>query len=61
MLNIDHISEEVADLDTQEVLNIKVTAEKYKVKHKTFENQWKSKSVSIKKTVFTYRQCLINS
>ena len=39
MLNIDRIPEAIADLDTQEVLNVKATAEKYKVNRKTLENR----------------------
>ena len=61
MLNIDRISEAIADLDAQEVLNVKATAEKYKVKRKTLKNRWKGKSVLIKEAVSTYRQCLTNS
>ena len=38
MLNIKRIPKAVADLDTQEVPNIKATAEKYSVTRKTLEN-----------------------
>jgi hypothetical protein len=61
MLNIDRIPEAVADLDTQEVPNVKATAEKYGVNRKTLENRWKGKSVSMQEAVSTYRQCLTNS
>ena len=39
MLNIDRIPEAIADLDTQEVPNVKATAEKYEVNRKTLENR----------------------
>jgi hypothetical protein len=39
MLNIDCILEAVADLDAQEVPNVKATAEKYGVNRKTLENR----------------------
>ena len=61
MLNIDRIPEAIADLDTQEVPNVKATAEKYEVNRKTLENRWKGKSVSIEKTVSIHRQALTNS
>ena len=61
MLNIDRIPEAIADLDTQEVPNVKATAEKYEVNRKTLENRWKGKSVSMQEAVSTYRQCLTNS
>jgi hypothetical protein len=54
MRNIYRILEAIADLETQERLNIKATAKKYKIKHKTLENRWKSKSVLIEKAVLTY-------
>ena len=61
MLNIERIPEVVADLDTQEVPNIKATAEKYGITRKTLENRWKGKSVSIEEAVSIHRQCLTNS
>jgi hypothetical protein len=61
MRNIHCVPEAISDLETQERPNIKATAEKYKVKRKTLENQWKGKSVSIEEAVLTYRQCLTNS
>jgi hypothetical protein len=39
MLNIDRIPEAIADLNTQEVPNVKATAEKYRINRKTFENR----------------------
>ena len=54
MRNIHRISEEIADLETQERPNVKATAEKCKVERKTLENQWKEdKSVSIKRAIST--------
>ena len=38
MLNIHLIPKAIADLETQEVPNIKATAEKYKIKRKTLKN-----------------------
>ena len=61
MLNIHLIPEAIADLETQEVLNMKAMAEKYGIKRKTLENRWKGKSVSIEKTVSIHRQALTNS
>jgi hypothetical protein len=37
MRNIDRISDAIADLDTQEVPNVKATAEKYEVNRKTLK------------------------
>ena len=61
MRNIDRIPEAITDLESQEKPNVKATAEKYDVARKTLEDQWKGKSVSIKKAVSIYRQCLTNS
>jgi hypothetical protein len=51
MRNIDRISDAIADLDAQEVPNVKATAEKYEVNRKTLENQWKGKSVSMQEAL----------
>jgi hypothetical protein len=39
MRNIYRVLEAISDLETQERPNIKATAEKYRVKRKTLENQ----------------------
>ena len=39
MRNIDRIPEAIADLESQEVPNVKATAEKYNVAYKILENQ----------------------
>ena len=39
MLNIYLIPKAIAYLETQEVPNMKATAEKYKIKRKTLENR----------------------
>ena len=39
MRNIDRIPEEITDLESQEVPNVKATAEKYDVARKTLENR----------------------
>ena len=61
MRNIDRIPEAIADLESQEVPNVKATAEKYDVTRKTLENQWKGKSISMEECISIYRQCLTNS
>jgi hypothetical protein len=61
MRNIDRIPEAIADLESQEVPNVKATAEKYDVTRKTLENRWKGKSTSMEEAISTHRQCLTNS
>jgi len=61
MRNIDRIPEAIADLESQEVPNVKATAEKYDVARKTLENRWKGKSVSMEEAVSIHRQCLTNA
>ena len=61
MRNIDRIPEEITDLESQEVPNVKATAEKYDVARKTLENRWKGKSVSIEEAVSIHRQYLTNA
>ena len=61
MRNIDRIPEEITDLESQEVPNVKATAEKYDVARKTLENRWKGKSVSMEEAVSIHRQCLTNA
>jgi hypothetical protein len=39
MPNINRIPEAIADLESQEVPNIKATAEKYNINRKTLENR----------------------
>ena len=61
MRNIDCIPKAIADLESQEVPNVKATAEKYDVERKTLENRWKGKSASMEEAVSIHRQCLTNS
>jgi transposase-like protein len=61
MPNISRIPEAIADLESQEVPNIKAIAEKYNVNRKTLENRWKGKSVSMQEAISTYRQYLTTS
>ena len=61
MRNIDRIPEVVADLESQEVPNVAVTARKHCVAQKTLEDWWKGKTVSLKEAVSTHRQCLTNA
>ena len=51
MPNLDQIPEAIADLDMQEVPNIRETTRKYKVVHKTLGNRWQGKITSIAKAV----------
>ena len=61
MRNIHRIPEAIADLESQDVPNVKATAEKYDVNRKTLENRWKGKSTSMEACVSNHRQCLTNS
>lgn len=61
MRNIHRIPEAIADLESQDVPNIKATVEKYDVNRKTLENRWKGKSTSMEACVSNHRQCLTNS
>jgi hypothetical protein len=61
MRNIHRIPEAIADLESQDVPNVKATAEKYDVTRKTLENRWKGKSISMEAHVSSNRQCLTNS
>ena len=61
MRNIHRIPEAIADLESQDVPNVKATAEKYDVNRKPLENRWKGKSTSMEACVSNHRQCLTNS
>jgi hypothetical protein len=58
MRNIRRIPDAIADLESQDVPNVKATAEKYDVTRKTLENRWKGKSTSMETCVSNNRQCL---
>ena len=61
MPNLDRIPEEIADLDTQEVPNIRETARKYKVDRKTLGNRQQGKTTSIVEAVSETHQALTNA
>jgi Tc5 transposase DNA-binding domain len=61
MPNLHRIPEAIADLDTQEVPNIRSTAIKYGLCPKTLENRWKGKSISMQEAVSIHRQALTNA
>jgi hypothetical protein len=61
MRNIHRIPEAIADLESQDVPNVKATAEKYDVNRNTLGNRWKEKSTSMEACVSSDRQCLTNS
>ena len=61
MHNTQCILEAIADLESQEVSNVKATAEKHNIKRKTLENHWKSRLISIEKSISIHHQCLTNS
>ena len=60
MRNIHCIPEAIADLESQEVPNVKATTKKYDVTRKTLENQQKGKLILIEEFISTYCQCLTN-
>jgi hypothetical protein len=55
MRNIDRIPDAIADLESQERLNVKAAAEKYGVVRKTLENRWKGKLVSMPEAMSIHR------
>ena len=61
MPNLDRIPEAIADLDTQEVPNVRETARKYGVVRKTLGNRWQGKTTSIAEAVSKTRQALTNT
>lgn len=61
MPNLDRIPEAIADLDTQEVPNIRETARKYGVVRKTLGNRWQGKTTSMAEAVSETRQALTNA
>ena len=61
MPNIDRIPEAIADLNSQEVPNIKATTKEYRVVRKTLEYRWKGKTTSMAEAISQHRQCLTNA
>ena len=51
MPNIDRIPEAIADLNSQEVPNIKATTKEYRVVRKTLEYRWKGKTTSMAEAI----------
>ena len=61
MRNTQLILDAIADLESQEVPNVKATAEKHNVARKTLENHWKGRSTTMEECISIHRQCLTNS
>jgi hypothetical protein len=61
MCNLHRIPEAIVDLESQEVPNVKATAEKYGIERTTLRNRWNSKSTLIEECISVHRQCLTNS
>jgi hypothetical protein len=61
MPNNHRIAEAIADLESQEVPNVKKTAKKYGLKRTTLGKRWAGKTTSMDEYISTHRQCLTNS
>jgi hypothetical protein len=61
MPNNHLIPDAIADLESQETLNLTTTAKKYGVDRSTLGRRWKGKTISIEECVSTYHQCLTGS
>jgi hypothetical protein len=61
MPNNHRIAEAIADLESQEVPNVKKTAEKYGLERTTLGKRWAGKTTSMDECISTHRQCLTNS
>ena len=61
MANTQHILKAIADLESQEISNVKATTKKHNIKRKTLENHQKSRLTSIEESISIYYQYLTNS
>ena len=61
MPNLNRIPEAIADLDTQEVPNIRKTAAKYGLCAHTLGNRWKGRTTSMEEAVSIHYQTLTNA
>ena len=55
MANTQRILGVITDLESQEVPNVKATAEKHNIKRKTLENHWKSRSTLMEESISIHR------